>query len=248
MPDGSVLKADFALPSPATRRLRVGGLAAFSMTDWPGRLAAVLFLQGCPWRCGYCHNPHLLAARGKDEQNWDAILTWLRTRCGLLEAVVFSGGEPTAQSELGAAIGAVRELGFAIGLHTGGAYPRRLARIIDDVDWIGFDLKAPFDDYAEVTGIRGSGAAALASLDIVRKAGVAFEVRTTVHPELTSSSALVALARELADRGIRRWVLQPFRTAGCANNALIASAASGARIADALVIELSAEIPEIVVR
>jgi pyruvate formate lyase activating enzyme len=99
-----------------------------------------------------------------------------------------------------------------------------------------------------VTGMRGSGAAALASLDIVRKAGVAFEVRTTVHLELTPPSALVALARELADRGIRRWVLQPFRTGGCASNALIASAASGAQIKDALVIELSAEIPQVVVR
>ena len=159
-----------------------------------------------------------------------AIVDWLGTRRGLLDAVVFSGGEPTAQAELAGAIAAVRALGFAVGLHTGGAYPRRLADVLPQVDWVGIDVKAPRDEYAVVTGVADSGVAALASLDLVLASGVAHEVRTTVHPALTPPAALERLARELAERGVTRWVLQPFRATGCANEALVSCAPHGATI------------------
>ena len=84
--------------------LRIGGVTPFSTTDWPGRLAAVLFLQGCPWRCGYCHNPHLQPAIGPVARDYPSTLAWLEGRRGLLDAVVFSGGEPTAQAALGPAM------------------------------------------------------------------------------------------------------------------------------------------------
>ena len=171
MPDGAA--GPSANPAGVTPSLRVGGFEPFTSTDYPDALAAVVFCQGCPWRCGYCHNPHLIPARGDDERDFGRILEWLASRRGLLDAVVFSGGEPTAQAGLSAAIDAVRALGFAIGLHTSGAYPRRLAQVLPMVDWVGLDVKAPIGDYSDVTGIPGSGFTALASLDLVRNAGVA---------------------------------------------------------------------------
>ena len=228
--------------------LRVGGFVPFTCNDYPDALAAVVFCQGCPWRCGYCHNPHLIAASGDDERDFPRILAWLSTRKGLLDAVVFSGGEPTLHAELGAAIDAVRALGFAIGLHTAGAYPKRLARVLPKVDWVGIDVKAPIAEYANVTGVPGSGLAALTSLDLIRKARVAYEVRTTVHPVLMPSDALEQLGRELAARGVNRWVLQPFRPTGCANEAVVAAAPVGATIDDILLARLSAHVPVIDVR
>ena len=237
-----------AAPPPPPAALHLGGLIRFSSTDFPGRLAAVLFLQGCPWHCGYCHNPHLLPMRGEHELDWDETVAWLATRRGLLDAVVFSGGEPTAQPGLAPAIRAVRALGFEIGLHTGGAYPRRVAEVVRDVDWIGFDLKAPSIDYAGVTGVRASGIAAFASLDLALASGVPLEVRTTVHPDLTPPAMLEALARELAGRGVAHWVLQQFRPIGCASDALVAAAPGGARISESLLATLAAHVPNIVVR
>ena len=233
---------------PGAPALRVGGVVRFSSTDWPGKLAAVLFLQGCPWSCGYCQNPHLLPSHGSNEEDWAATLEWLATRRGLLDAVVFSGGEPTAQPGLGAAIRAVRALGFAPGLHTGGAYPRRLLEVAREVDWVGLDVKAPMLDYEAVTGVPRSGFAAFASLDLMLRTGVALEVRTTVHPALTPPAMLVTLARELAQAGVARWVLQAFRTTGCANDALLAAAPRGARIDDDTVAMLKVHVPEIEVR
>lgn len=229
-------------------RLPVGGIVPFTAVDFPGKLSAVLFLQGCPWRCGYCHNPHLQGARGERELDFDAILRWLDGRRGLLDAVVFSGGEPTAHAALGEAMRAVRERGFAIGLHTGGAYPRRLAEVLPLVDWIGFDAKAPSERYAAVTGVAGSDAAARESLRLVLGSGVAHEIRTTVHPSLVPDDALLRLADELAALGVRHWVLQPFRPTGCVDEALVAAAPRGAKIGDALVARLRAIVPGVVVK
>jgi pyruvate formate lyase activating enzyme len=245
-PDGS---ADVqAGEAAAARALRVGGFVPFSSSDFPDALAAVVFCQGCPWHCGYCHNPHLITATGEDERDFGRILAWLGSRRGLLDAVVFSGGEPTKQPELPAAIEAVRALGFAVGLHTSGAYPRRLARVLPLLAWVGMDVKAPMADYARVTGIPGSGGSAFAGLDLVRAAGVTYEVRTTVHPVLTPPDAMETLARELAASGVMRWILQPFRPTGCANEDIVAAAPQGMTLDAALLARLSAHVPVIEIR
>lgn len=220
----------------------------FTATDYPEALAAVVFCQGCPWQCTYCHNPHLRPARGEAEHDFAAILAQLAGRRGLLDAVVFSGGEPTAQAALDDAIDHVRALGFAVGLHTGGAYPRRLAQVLPRVNWVGLDVKAPAAQYATVTGVPGSGRAALASLDLVLAAGVGYEVRTTIHPDVTPPDAVERLARELAARGIARWILQPFRPNGCASAPLVAAAPAGVTLDPALLARLSAHVPVIEVR
>ena len=204
--------------------IRIGGLARLSTCDWPGELVATVFCQGCGWACAYCHNPHLLPARGMHELAWPDVLAFLESRRGLLDAVVFSGGEPTLQSALPEAVRAVRSLGFRIGLHTGGPSPERLAALLPWLDWVGFDVKAPFDEYARVTGVPGSGEKALASLRLLAASGVAFEVRTTVHPALLDEAALTRLRADLAGLGLHDHRVQAFRAAGCRDPVLVASA------------------------
>jgi len=238
--------AKTARDCPDADALRVGGVVPFSATDFPGVLAAVVFCQGCPWRCGYCHNPHLIPANAPTPFAWSEVLAWLESRRGLLDAVVFSGGEPLAQPSLGDALRAVRGREFAIGLHTGGAYARRLAEVLPLVDWVGYDVKAPRDDYASVTAVAGSGDRAWAGLDYVLGSGVEFELRTTVHPLVTSPDALERLARELAARGVRRWVLQRFRAQGCTEGRLNAGAAE--ILDDALLARLRRQVPNVEVR
>lgn len=199
----------------------VGGLTPLSTTDYPSYLSAVVFCQGCPWRCGYCHNPHLLPAHGASEIAWSDVLSFLRRRRGLLDAVVFSGGEPLAQAGLADAMRTVRRMGFRVGLHTGGGYPSRLAEVLALVDWVGFDIKAPFAEYSRITTVRGSGDRALASAKLVLGSGVACEFRTTVHPHQHDARALERLAEHLALLGARNYVLQEFRADGCANAALL---------------------------
>lgn len=208
---------------PAAASLRVGGLSPHSSCDWPGQLVATVFAQGCPWACAYCHNPHLLPTRGSEEIAWEEVLAFLRTRQGLLDGVVFTGGEPTLQDALLGAVADVRELGFLVGLHTGGQFPDRLARVLPQVDWVGFDLKAPWAAYERVTRVPGSGAAARESLALIVSSGVPFEARTTVHPALLSAKDVSALADELVDAGVRHYAVQGFRPQGCEGNLPVAS-------------------------
>jgi pyruvate formate lyase activating enzyme len=195
--------------------LRVGGLTPLSTTDWPGMLAAVVFCQGCPWRCRYCHNPDLIPAQGERQLSWQPVLDFLWRRRGLLDAVVFSGGEPTLQAGLLNAIREVRKLGFRVGLHTAGMYPQRLDAVLRLVDWVGLDVKAPFADYDRITNVPDSGKRTLASLDLVLRSGVEHEIRTTVHPALLADEAVHALADDLATRGVKRYIIQIFRSQGC---------------------------------
>jgi pyruvate formate lyase activating enzyme len=172
----------------------------------------VLYCQGCPWRCSYCHNPHLLPDRAAGGIAWSEVLEFLRRRRGLLDAVVFSGGEPTAQPGLARAMREVKALGYRIGLHSAGIYPRRFAEVLPLVDWVGFDAKAPFDAaYARITGVRASGEAALESARALLASGVDCEFRTTWHAGFLSPSELDRLTQTLADLGVRRYALQEFR-------------------------------------
>ncbi|MFP4063355.1 MAG: anaerobic ribonucleoside-triphosphate reductase activating protein [Halochromatium sp.] len=197
---------------PAANALRLGGLTPLTSVDYPGELAAVVYCQGCPWRCRYCHNSHLLdvapEGEGRDAPTWAEVLELLRSRRGLLDAVVFSGGEPTAQSALAEAMADVRALGFKVGLHTGGPYPQRLRKLLPLLDWVGLDIKALPDDYPQVTGVSGSGESAWRSLGLLLEAGIALEVRTTPMPGLDDDAYLQTLMQRLADAGVRNYVLQ----------------------------------------
>ena len=200
--------------APRSAELRVGGLVRLSTCDWPGELAATVFCQGCPWSCGYCHNQHLIPPGAETQIEWPEVMSFLDSRRGLLDGVVFSGGEPTLQAALPEAMREARALGFRIGLHTAGPYPERLAAVLPLVDWVGFDVKAAFDDYERITGVAGSGVKARASLIRLLECGVASDVRTTVHDGLLDRIAIARLSAELNALGVRDHRLQPFRATG----------------------------------
>ncbi|TPW28040.1 anaerobic ribonucleoside-triphosphate reductase activating protein [Martelella alba] len=203
--------------------LRIGGFERISFCDWPGQIAATVFLQGCPWRCPYCHNPGLLPAGRAGALEWRDILAFLETRRGLLDGVVFSGGEPTAQAGLDVAIQDVRLLGFRIGLHTAGPYPDRLKRLLPLVDWVGLDIKAPFGNYEAITQVPRSGEKAHSSLMALLASGVDYELRTTVHSGLLDTAQTARIAEELAALGAQPTRIQPYRETGV-DKAVMASA------------------------
>lgn len=226
--------------------LQLAGLVPFSTVDFPGRLCAVLFTQGCPLRCRYCHNPHLRPRTAQAVQSWPAMKSWLGRRVGLLDAIVFSGGEPTAQAQLPEALAEAREMGFATGLHTSGVLPQRLERVLPLLDWIGLDIKAPFERYAAITESPGSGARARRALEAVLASGVSYELRTTVHAALLDDHDLMDTAHTLENYGVRRWVLQKFRHQGC-DDPYLATSNKSPRL-ETLLPSLQLRVPDITVR
>ena len=139
---------------------------------------------------------------------WDEVLRFLRKRRGLLDAVVFSGGEATLQKALPAAMRKVRELGFKVGLHSAGIKPASFKRVLPLCDWVGFDVKALEEEAELITGVTGSGQANWNSLEALLESGVDYECRTTVHWQLFDCQRLQRLAERLAALGVQRFVVQ----------------------------------------
>ena len=225
--------------------LIIGGVTPLSTLDFPDALAAVIYCQGCPWGCPYCHNEPLREITDQTERDSASVLTWLEGRRGLLDAVVFSGGEPTLQDGLAPVLEAVRAMGFKVGLHTTGMYPDALSGILPLCDWVGLDIKAPRSAYDRITGVSGSGEAAFASLARLLGSGVPFETRTTWHPGLLTEAELAELAGELAAADAGRWIIQGFRPDGCTDPEL--AAAGPAVFPPDLVTRLQAAAPRLTI-
>jgi anaerobic ribonucleoside-triphosphate reductase activating protein len=129
-------------------------------------------------------------------------------RKGFVEGVVFSGGEPLIQPAIMEGIQQVRAEGFRVALHTSGAVPRVLEKVLPLVDWVGFDIKAPFAKYEKVTFYGGSGRLAQTSLNILINSGVEFECRTTVYPKLLQQDDILQIAQSLREIGVKTYALQ----------------------------------------
>lgn len=196
-----------------TRDAFIGGIVPFSTVDWPGQLAMVVFMAGCPWRCHYCHNPHLQTRVRPHMGNWRRFHALLHARRSLLDAVVFSGGEPLVEPALPQLIGQARDMGFKIGLHTAGIYPRQLTAMQNHIDWIGLDIKTTPQRYDALTGRRDSWAPVASSLARILDSGIDFECRTTWDPMWLPEAELVVLGETLANLGVRHYAVQRCRPA-----------------------------------
>ncbi|WP_234992685.1 anaerobic ribonucleoside-triphosphate reductase activating protein [Varibaculum vaginae] len=195
------------------RRLNIAGLVPFSTVDWPGKIVASVFCQGCPWRCTYCQNYEILDFKVPGAVPFAELEDLLGRRKKLLDGVVFSGGEALAQAALIPAASWVKGQGFQVGLHAAGAYPSRLQEMLtaDLLDWVGLDIKAMPTDYRKVTGVAGA-AKAFACLETLLASGVNYEVRLTIYPG--HPGKVVELARDLATRGVKNFALQQARKLG----------------------------------
>ncbi len=193
-------------------KIVVGGVEKFSAVDFPGVLSAVVFMQGCPWKCPFCHNASIRTILKENDFSWDLFVDFLKTRVGKLDAVTFSGGEPLVQEGLADAIQEVKALGFKIGLHTGGYRPEHLAKVLPLVDWVGLDIKAPFkpERYREIVGVNQIDNV-LQSLELLLKSSVDFECRTTCDPRFLNNNDLWSIAKDLKEKGVKKYFLQKYR-------------------------------------
>ncbi len=136
--------------------MKIGGFQPFSLSDFPGCVSAIVFTQGCNFRCPYCHNPSLvLPELFTIPIPEETVLTFLNERVGKLDGVVITGGEPTIQSDLIEFVKKVKELGFKVKLDTNGSNPEVVKILIQRhlIDYFALDIKAPWGKYSNLTGV-----------------------------------------------------------------------------------------------
>lgn len=191
----------------------VGGMQPLTMIDFPGRLATVLFAQGCNLRCRFCYNKTLLPDTAREVMPWDSIIEFLKDRQGFIEGVVFSGGEACRQKGFIQALEEVRDLGFDTALHTNGFYPEKIesALKLRLLDYIAVDLKGAFRNYESITGELMDEERFEKVVDLIVQSGIDHEFRTTVHPDLIKEDEILELSERLASLGVKKYVLQKFQ-------------------------------------
>lgn len=229
--------------------MRIANLQKTSFIDYPGKLAAIVFTQGCNFRCPYCHNPELVdPAQWRDVIALDAVLDFLERRRGKLEAVVITGGEPTLQKGLAEFVAAVKQLGFLVKLDTNGTAPDLLASLIDRrlLDYVAMDIKAPLDRYGLVTRCGVDLAAVAASIDLLLGGDVAYEFRTTLVEELLSVDDVLAIAQRI--RGARLYALQNFRPSKHVDESCLGAQGFGRHSLEGLEREIGQMVQQVIVR
>lgn len=225
--------------------IKLAGLVPFSAVDWPGKIAASVFAQGCPFRCDYCHNFEILDPKAPGTVEWEEVTDLLKTRRGLLDGVVFSGGEAILQgitkrgetildTPLGASMKEVKELGFEVGLHAAGSFPKVLKDLFqnDLVDWVGLDVKALPEDYEFIVKSPVSSQLIERSLNtVIDHPEVDHEIRLTLWPGLLNAPSFndympgtpkkngeelleyaIKVAEWVRERGAENFALQKFQT------------------------------------
>ena len=161
----------------------IGGLQKFSLLDYPGYPAAVLFTVGCNMRCGYCHNPELvLPEQYTPAMPIEAVIDFLNDRRQKLEAVVITGGEPTMHADLLDFMATVKALGYRIKLDSNGTHPEVLTQAVQHklVDYFAMDIKGPLKKYQAIAGRPVDLMAIQDSIRIILSSGLPHEFRTTV--------------------------------------------------------------------
>lgn len=189
----------------------IGGFQKTSLLDYPEKISAIVFTQGCNFRCPYCHNPELLK-NGSNTSEWSitSVLDFLKTRVGKLDGVVVTGGEPCLHKDLANFLREIKKLGFLIKLDTNGSNPDMLESLIKEklVDYIAMDIKAPFKKYKNVAGVDVNVDDITKSINIVKSCGIDYEFRTTVLKSLLTVEDFEQIGKEIS--GAKRYYLQKF--------------------------------------
>ena len=189
----------------------MAGFQKFSLADFPGSVSAIVFTQGCNFRCPYCHNPELVDPAHFSPIIPEAdVLEFLDLRKGQLQGIVVTGGEPTIQSDLPKFLSQARSLGYRIKLDTNGTNPSMLECLVQTglLDYIAMDVKAPLTDYERVVRASIRVEDIRRSIEAIISSGVPNEFRTTYLESLLSPGEVEAIAEAVV--GGDRFIIQPF--------------------------------------
>lgn len=191
--------------------MRIGGFQKLSLIDYPGKIAATVFTQGCNFRCPFCHNANLVLPSCFDKAiQEEDILNFLKKRVGKLQGIVISGGEPTLQIDLPDFTRKIKAIGYSVKLDTNGSRPKVLQQLIEEklVNFIAMDIKSPIDRYQEIVGVNVNPDHIRKSINIIRNSGLDYQFRTTFPKPLLKKKDIQGILSLIG--GDPHFQLQPF--------------------------------------
>lgn len=188
-----------------------GGFTPFTLIDYPGKTAAMVYTVGCNFRCPYCHNPELVDETVEETYSEEFVLDFLKTRQGMLSGLVITGGEPTMHGdELVSFIKKVKKLSFLVKLDTNGTNPDVLKLLLDEslVDYVAMDIKGPLKTYNQIVGRPVDLKKIKSSIEMIKSSGIPYEFRTTIIKALLTPDDIRESAKLIS--GAEQYFLQKF--------------------------------------
>lgn len=198
--------------------LPIKGVQKLSLIDYPPYMVATVFLANCDFRCPYCQNPDLIKNPDKlPTITEEELIEFLKSRKKWLDGICITGGEPCIHKELPELIKRIKELGFKIKLDTNGSKPEMIKVLINEqlIDYIAMDIKAPLDNYEEVTQVKVDKEKIKESVDFIISSGIDYEFRLTCVPTLHKEEDFVKIGEWLKD--CKRFFIQQFSPKICLN-------------------------------
>lgn len=191
--------------------INIKGVQRTSLIDYPGKVATVIFLNRCNFRCPYCHNPELVLEEVKEDLDPEEILEFLEKKKNWIDGICITGGEPTLHKGLVDFARRVKQRGFLVKIDTNGTNPSMIEALLDErlVDYISMDIKAPLDKYEKVTKTRVNADAIQQTVNLLMNSGIKYEFRTTVVPGLFDEEDAEKIGEWL--KGAKKFCIQQFR-------------------------------------
>ena len=193
--------------------MKIYGLNKTTLLDYPGHVAAAVFLGGCNCRCPFCQNGDLvLRPESHAEIGEEELFAFLKKRKGILSGVCITGGEPTLEKELGELAGKIKEMGYLVKLDTNGLRPEVVGELLEDglLDYIAMDVKNSMERYGETVGLEKIDVGKIReTIDLMMASGMDDEFRTTVVKELHGKKDMEAIGEEI--RGAKAYFLQSYQ-------------------------------------
>lgn len=193
--------------------MQIHGFQKTTLLDYPGHLAATIFLGGCNFRCPFCQNKELVLSPNEEPSiSPDEVLKFFKTRQGILEGVCISGGEPTLEKDLENFIKDIKNLGYKVKLDTNGYCPEVLESLLDKnlLDYVAMDIKSSPEDYPHITGLSGIDIHKInRSVHNLMASQIDYEFRTTIVKEYHSHSHMESIGKWL--QGCKAYYLQNYR-------------------------------------
>ena len=188
--------------------MQIGGVQKTSLLDFPDKISAIVFTQGCNFRCGYCHNPELIVLRNEPVWTTAGFFEFLESRKGKLDGIVITGGEPCLQKDLIDFIKQIKSIGFLVKLDTNGTMPDVLEKALPFADYIAMDIKAPLDKYSEIVRVKVNDANIRQSINLIMNSGIDYEFRTTVVKSQLTFEDFEDIGKLI--KGANKYYLQKF--------------------------------------
>ena len=187
----------------------IKGWQKTSLIDFSPYVSSVVFLAGCNFRCGYCHNPGLVLHYDTlPDINQKEVFEYFEQKRMWIDGVCITGGEPTVHRDLPEFIAQFKKRGFKVKLDTNGTNPAMLKKVIKEIDYFAMDIKTELHRYKEVVNVDIDEQKLQESIDLIRSSGVDYEFRTTVIPGIVGKHEVIEIGKWL--QGSKKYAIQNF--------------------------------------